>query len=342
MNPPPKLPALKALLATLLTTALSHAHAQQASLAPSEALRCMTPAGEDRAPPYPPQAFRARLGGRVAVEMTFTQADRAPRVRVLNTPEAVLVLTQAVEAHLSGFRVPCLPEGQSVTVNQEFNFVPDDGRQVVQWTQAREPEAERRKEELKCLVRPSQKMSYPLNARRVNAQGVVPLRGRFHRADGPPTITLLDSTPHSALVSAAQDYMAQLRLPCLQGEPLDVDFFFMFILEDAPRWAIQDMDLSQYLTLVKGIQEAQAYFDFGAMKCPFDLRVEMRQPAADNRVGELDGPVPERAFFIDWLSRQRLDLPAARQNALMTQRTTLRVPCGVLALGARTGGGGSR
>jgi hypothetical protein len=59
-------------------------------------------------------------------------------------------------------------------------------------------------------------------------------------------------------------------------------------------------------------------------------------------IGEVGESVPGRAFFIDWLSRQRLDLRARLQNRLIGQSFNLSVPCGIVNLGSQGGGGASQ
>ncbi len=313
----------------------------QTQLAPSEALGCMTPVGAARAPAYPPQAYARKEQGTVAVQMRFTHPDRPPRVEILESGRTTFLLVEAVEDHLRNFRVPCLAPGPTVTIEQQFRFVAHDGREAVQWTEAKDADDLRRRELVKCLV-PGSLPNYPFSALRSNAEGVVPLRLRFSRADGAPEVELLDKTPHVNLVDAARRAALGSRLPCLTGEPLSVDQFYIFTIDGNERLVLKDMSLVQYLSAVQGIRDAQVYFDFNTMKCPFDVRVELQQPASDNRIGELDGPVPERQFFLSWLARQRLQMQPRQQNRLMTQSAVITVPCGVLSLGPTQGGSGSR
>ena len=102
------------------------------------------------------------------------------------------------------------------------------------------------------------------------------------------------------------------------------------------------LTLVQYLRATKDIGKAQVYFSFNEMKCPFDVRIAMNQPIGNNRIGEIGESVPERAFFLDWLSRQRLILPNQQQNLAIGKSPTVSVPCGVLNLGASGGGGASQ
>lgn len=314
---------------------------ESAQLAPSEALRCLTPSADVRAPVYPPEAFARKLEGLIAVRMRFAHREKPPEVTVLERSSGWEGLREAVLSKLQSYRVPCLAEGQSVSIEQEFRFSAHDGREVVQWTQPRDESSAARSALLKCWTRGPQ-ATYPFSALRRGQQGVVPLRLRFSTPNAPPTITVLDNTPDRTLVDAAQHSAERSRLPCHQGDAVEFDVFYSFLIEGDERLVLKDMNLVDYLRFAKGIDQAQVYFNFNEMKCPFDLRVELKQPATDNAFGELDGPVPQRQFFLGWLSRQRLNMSPEQQNRLMGQQALVRVPCGALALGTNSGGAGSR
>jgi hypothetical protein len=316
----------------------SFAAAQTVSLAPSETLRCMTPSTVEReALNYPADAFERKEGGVVRVEMTFHDPGRAPTVKVLG--DALRDLEWAVRDHVSAYRVPCLAAGQQAVIRQDFNFVPSDGRRVL-WTRPRD--AQDRRKLTECLVKPQKLVHYPTVPHARNEQGTVALRLTFTDAVSAPTLTVLDDMPSQPLINAASSHALETRLPCHEGGPVDVHVDYQFRIEGGERVVLKDGDLAFYLGGVEGIRSAQVYFDFRQMKCPFDVRVRMRQPAADNAVGEVAESVPERAFFLDWLSRQRLRLSRADQNRVMGQRVTVSVPCTVLSLGNRSGGGASQ
>jgi Gram-negative bacterial TonB protein C-terminal len=332
---------MRRLSAALLVLAVAApAWASEVSLAPSEALRCMTPLGDARgAIKYPEVALERKEGGLVHTEMTFEDAVSPPSIKIVNQPFQALALS--VIEHLQSFRVPCLQLGQRVVIRQDFRFDPTDGRHVL-WTNARDAADSTRRQQVGCVKWPGKAPAYPAAALRRNEQGVVVMRLKFVDPDKPPEVTVLDNAPGSALIRAATDFASNARVPCLAGEPVEMQIEYRFRIADSDRIVLRDMPLRTLLGALKGIHSAQVFFDFNEMKCPFDVRLRMRQPVGDNRIGEVGESVPERAFFLDWLSRQRLDLKPEVANRLIGDQTTISVPCGTLNLGAKQGGGASQ
>lgn len=311
------------------------------SLAPSEALRCLTPDEAARgAVDYPKELFDRKEGGVVEVELKFTKPDAAPEANVLNEP--LRDLANAVRRHVLNYRVPCLGAGQTTTLRQSFQFSPTDGRKV-NWTRVRDSLETAQRAQTRCIVHPSTKApSYPYNALRVEAEGAVVLRLTFASPDGAPRTEVLDDTPHPHLIETAMDHAAGYRMPCHSGPPVSTVHQYLFKIEGGERIVAKDVGLVAFLRNVKDIQKAQVYFDLNTMQCPFDVRIELRQPTGDNRVGEVGDAVAERQFFLEWLSRLRLNVDRQTQNRLLGQPMTISVPCGVVSLGNRSGGGASQ
>lgn len=307
------------------------------ALAPSEALRCMTPVEAARQPlQYPQAALEAKAGGLVRAEMVFEDPALPPAVKVTN--RTYEPLAQAVMAHLRERRVPCLAPGQKAVLTQEFKFDPTDGRRIL-WSNMREAQTGEEARDRGCTAT-MPRATYPEEALRRDQMGVVALRLRFADNLSPPEVTVLDETPGDALIRSTVELVAASRMSCSIGRPVDFHFYYQY--GDGTTMVLNDVPLRTYLRGVKGIQQAQVYFDFNELKCPFDVRVKMMQPVRDNLVGELGEAVPERVFFLDWLSRQRLDLTPGQQNRLIGQSTTISVPCGTLNLGSTQGGGASQ
>lgn len=328
---------MRCLTAALLALAATVPARADVALAPSEALRCMTPAEAERQSlQYPPAALEAKAGGLVRAEMVFEGPAVAPTVTILGRTYAPLA--QAVTEHLRSHRVPCLAPGQKAVITQEFKFDPTDGRRVL-WTNMRESPKDEDARRTGCAAT-MPRATYPAEAARRGQAGVVALRLRFNDNVSPPEVTVLDESPGDALIRSTVDLVSASRMSCNIGRP--VDFHFYYHYGDGRTTVLNDVPLRTYLRGVKGIQQAQVYFDFNELKCPFDVRVRMMQPVRDNLVGELGEAVPERVFFLDWLSRQRLDLTPGQQNRLIGQSTTISVPCGTLNLGSKEGGGASQ
>jgi TonB family protein len=313
--------------------------AQTATLAPSQALQCLTPTEPERAAlAYPPDALKRKDGGVVRAEMRFDHPELEPDVTILGEP--LEALAGAVRAHLRRYRVPCLGVDQHTTLLQEFRFNPTDGRQVM-WTAPRDRGDAARDARLRCVTR-SPAPDYPAMAAREQQQGTVVVRATFSDGQNAPQVRVLDDTPDRALIEAALRAARQMRMPCHSGVTESVDVHYVFMIDGGDRVVVRDMPLINYLSSLKDIRHAQVYFDFNEMKCPFDVRILMQQPVANNQVGEVGESVPERAFFLAWLSRQRLVLPAKQQNRLIGQSFDVSVPCGALNLGRAAGGGASQ
>jgi Gram-negative bacterial TonB protein C-terminal len=315
------------------------AMAATVTLAPSEALQCMTPSEAERAAiKYPPDALERKEGGVVRAEMVFADPAAPPSIKILNKP--LDVLADAIKEQLRRYRVPCLEPGQRAVIAQDFRFDPSDGRTVL-WSRPRDSGDADRERQRSCLAAFTQP-DYPMAALRREEQGVVALKFTFTDGVNPPHVTVLDDTPHPSLIEAATRSVEKMRLPCHSGRPVSFAVRYDFKLDGGDRIVVRDMALMTFLRAVKDIRKAQVYFDFNEMKCPFDLRVELRQPTEDNRIGEVGESVSERTFFIDWLSRQRLVLPAKQQNRMIGQQFNLSVPCGTINLTDATGSGASQ
>jgi hypothetical protein len=324
------------------------AHAQTTRVAPSAAQRCLT-RGELLlgTPVYPDAAYRLRIGAKVEVDMRFGSPDATPdiaRLKLEADGRFEKDFESAVRDFVAAYRVPCLPSGESVSLKQEFVFVPHDGRPVAMYS-APDAHAQRKAQSVRCVrhARPGTTPEYPLHLLRSERQGNVVLRLVFADAVSAPRTEVLDDGGARAFAETASEFAAEFRMPCHDGEgPVDLVLFYVFRMEGGPRVTLPDLSLLSLLRGLKGIESANAYFDFNTMGCPFDVRFEPLQPVLPNAVGEIGTHHPERRFFLEWLTRQQIDLPKPQLNALLGQRTVVTVPCTVLHLGANAGGGASK
>jgi TonB family protein len=317
--------------------------AQQQTLTESDTLACLTPAASQRgAPRYPEASFERREGGRFPVTLEFTAPDRAPKVNFSGTG-GLSELSDAVLDFVRAYRVPCLKPGQVATLNQEFVFVPTDDRRVL-W-HAPVDDDDRRRERLANCVKhqsPGSKPNYPATVLNNGIEGTVVLKVSFAAGDMPPSVEVLDNAGSDRLAEAAKEFARGWRMPCHEGASVSVNQLYRFSIAGEPRMVLKDISLVTLISGFKGIRQANVYFDFNEMGCPFDLRFALYQPHSPNRVGEVGDALPARRFFLDWLRRQSLDLPAKQRNAIQGQITTVSVPCTVLRLVTTTGGGASQ
>ena len=307
---------------------------QSTTLAPSPALECLTPTAEERNHlEYPPDLYERKDGGTIEVELTFKAADEAPQTRFIDPDDQAFAgLKDAVRKHVRRFRVPCLAAGSPpVKMRQTYVFVPNDGRKAVASEPVDDAVAHRRAlaacmSHVDRQVRPE----YPTYARRFDEQGTVVVLVTFTRPDAPPELKVLASAAKSLEKSVA-DHVAGLRLPCYDGEPVKFSQIYTFKLDGSSRTLIKDTDLKRLLASARQPLEP-AFFDFGTMGCPFDLRVQYLRPHLSNSVREVDNARPERKPFLDWLSRVTLNLDDKTNTAVLGDTFTVQVPCGTLSL----------
>lgn len=329
-------------LAAVVLSASGHAGAQTLALSQSDAVACMTPAGTERGQPdYPREMIDARQGGDVEVEMIFTSPDLPPRVTVRGKTVAQN-LVDSVQRHVARYRVPCLLDGQPVTIRQVFSFVWHAAGRV-NWSEPTDQEDLRRKEAWACLKRPAgdEKIVYPTHSLRRGEAGTVVLRLRFTKPDAEPAVEVLSDAGSPTLAAAAIQHTRGQRIPCLGTDALNLVQFYTFKISGATSFALKNMPLPRFVQAIDGLSRQSVYFDTREMGCPFDLVMSLRQPYASNPIKEVGEPDPRRALFLDWLRRQSLQMSAADLNRAVTSEFMLEVPCMVLNLGASSGGTGS-
>ena len=223
-------------------------------------------------------------------------------------------------------------------------FVPHDGRPVTMMVSS--DDREQRAGKLSACMShsdPGRKLTYSPLALRDGLQGTAVLRVEFADNASAPRITVLDDGGHAGFAAEAREHAIGYRLPCHDNAgTVDYIQLYVFKISGGSRIVLKDQPLLALLCGLKGVRNANVYFDFKEMGCPFDLKFAPMQPYAPNRVGEVGEVHPERRFFLDWLSRQQVDLPRRDLNAVIGQDTLVSVPCTVLNLGNRPGGSASQ
>lgn len=319
------------------------AAAQTIAVSPSAAQRCLT-RGEFLlgTPAFPQESFERRDAGRVLVELTFSRPDAAPSVNVIEDAGGQPFVA-SVRTFVDAYRVPCLEAGQSATLRQEFVFKPTDGRRAY-FSPPVDADARRQERLQACIAHqsPNERVPYPNEAAKRGEHGSVIVKLTFSDATSPPAIAVLDDVGSSALRRSAVLHAEGHRMPCHVGAPVEYVQFYNYQFEGDSRVRLNDMPLTTFLRNVKGIEQANAYFDFTTMGCPFEVRLTLRQPFTANGVGELGAPHLERRFFLDWLRRRELNVDAKTLRAVVAQETTIAVPCTILSLGNQPGGGASK
>ena len=320
----------------------AHAQAQPSvSLIASSAARCLAPTSADEvAPVYPADELRMKRGSSVDVSLTFDSPTSAPSVKFNGSRMAGALddpFYDAVTTYARHLRVPCMAaDSAPVTLRQVFDFVPNDGRKVA-WTAAVDEGDAVRTKSLGCLLYPTGSdadIDYPMQMLRQRREATVVARVRFVAADRAPEVDVLDDGGDKSFAAPIPFYVAHMRLPCMQGGPIDTFVHFRYRIDVGPaqRRVLNDVDLRTFLASVKPIAAGSAYFDTNAMKCPFDIRLKLEQPYEPNVVEELDEDVPARHAFLDWIARQQLNLGPKPPNDLLDQPMNIHVPCATIDL----------
>ena len=165
---------MRTLALLALTLLCSAVVAQDVTLEPSAALRCLTPAADVRGTPtYPPDAWKRGDAGVVEVELIFTVPEGRPEVKVLKSVGGD-DFVDAVKAHVRDFRVPCLQLAEvPVRLRQAYDFVPD--RRSVHWAHPVDLSEPDRRKLLGCVKHESGERGpdFPEGARRAGVQGRV-------------------------------------------------------------------------------------------------------------------------------------------------------------------------
>jgi hypothetical protein len=328
----------RALVLAGLLLAAGSAMAQQprVELAPSEALRCLSPPAAQRgAPDYPFEAYKRGDAGRVHARLTFTAAAQGPALLVL-AQEGDSSFVDAVRAHVQSLRVPCLAAGAPPAVlDIDYVFRKDD--RSVHWHQPVDADVAERTRQLACLRLP-EPPSYPDAALRAAMQATVLVQMRFDAADQPPTMQVHPRADPGALADkrrmlerfaqSVEKSARDIRVPCHSGAPLDLVMTYNFRIEGAGLQGFKPgLTLPSLLPAVRGISKQRLAFDTGRMGCPFDVAMAYRRPHLPNAVAELGSADPARRTLLDWLAQVEFDLPAAMLDAIYGDTATITVPC---------------
>jgi hypothetical protein len=321
-----------ALVAWSLGLAQAPAHAQVGEgltwVPGASALECLRRLDDLQRPAYPERELSLKTPATVRVRLTFTRADAAPRIETTYQAGGD-AFVEAVDRFVRAYRLPCLPSGAAqIVATQEFQFQPEDDRQVFFAGLRENPKTP---ETLRCVtgMRPPE---YPINFASVPPEGTVVVELKFTDPTSPPEAKVLYNGSSPRLAGAVLAAVDRYRVPCLNAAdgPLTARQSFTFALNTSTRYALNDVGLQQFLTVVDKLDQARIRFDFATMACPFEVRIRLYQPHAPNQVGELDRADPNRREFIEWLRGVSLKLPSDAARHVIGQSITVAVPCGVL------------
>ena len=310
------------------------AAASELMLAPSPATCMSPPAAQRGTPDYPQDLWTAGTPGRVLVELIFTGPDLRPEVKILHT-EGGPTFVESVRRHVRDLRLPCLESADvPARVQIDFVFKPVERKAVA--STAVDPDRAEQERQLACVVNGAGSApAYPMEARRKGVQGRVLVEMRFVNADGPPEITLLARSASRDFLPSVTGWAEQFRMPCHAGRPVPTRWTLVYRLEGDERYGFKKIRLVEFLGSIRGLETMRVNFDFNAMGCPFELRLQYLQPQRRNVVVEINEPSPLRQPFLAWLAGAELKISDRDQDAVFGDRVVLAVPCGKFDLQPR-------
>lgn len=300
---------------------------QQVSLEPSDALRCLTPAADVRGvPEYPFFEFKTQKAGRVTVELSFDTPDTKPKVTVLSK-EGGEAFVAAVEDHVKAWRVPCHNRSETpARLSFEFVFRREDGK--VHQTEAEDTAAQRQM--LKCVkhLNDAKLPRYPARALREEVQGRVVAELRFEGPDLAPQVKM-HGRPSAlkAFGSTITEWVAELRMPCHTGEPVNTTYLFLYRFDEGAYGFKPGITFLQLLRLMRAEDRQRMPPDTTTMVCPFDAGLQYRQPDLPNRAWQLGTPEPLRRPFLEWLKTVQFNVPASALDLIYGDSVEFQVPC---------------
>lgn len=285
---------------------------------------------------YPARDRQLETPGFLRVSLRFSAPDRRPEVSVLFRAASDEMLEE-VQWHVRGYRLPCLPRGQSVTAVQEFQFRPRETAPIT-WTAPRAlpaasgtPATQQHLQS--CIRTPKTQPDLWGPARQKDVVNVI-VEMSFAEAEREPDLKVLYASASETQVQTVKDYARRYRLGCSPtAEPFVIQQQFTYRPAHAEAWVFKEaLGLKDFLSHMKGIRQARADFDFKTMNCPFQVAWTLGKPAVDNRVGEVGAPDPNRTEFLAWLGALEIDLSGQPFEQVLGQTVLVNVPCGTLRL----------
>lgn len=265
--------------------------------------------------------------GLLRLKLRFERADRPPMVETL-LESADDEMVRVARRYVSGFRLPCLVEGDKpIELVQEFSFA-RWGQETPVLLRDREPQKLR----LKAAPMPD-----------VPSHGFEPgkmlVRFTFQPGQDEPEVSTVFSGVNRSMKAAVEDTVRRYRLADDMPRPASGQRSFVFRYEgsNATQFRLRkdEFSLMEFLRITSNLREHLVDIDLDSLGCPFDVRLSLRQPYEANGVFEIGAHDPNRAYLLDWLSKLKVSFAnEAQQMDLYETDVKLRIPCGRLDLTA--------
>lgn len=179
---------------------------------------------------------------------------------------------------------------------------------------------------------PSGTLSYPSGQR--TPVGNVVVRMKFVQADTPPETQVLYAAKHHQLAETGTAMAHEYRLQCEKPLTSPVYATQMIRLRTDPGQGanLRDTELVPFLQSLDRASLGKVKFDLNTMSCPFDVKVTLIEPYAENTVVESSARDPNRQEFLAWLRKQVFKYPERAERFLVGESAKVTVPCMVLDL----------
>lgn len=226
-----------------------------------------------------------------------------------------------------------VPQHMSVGHEQLSDMRQDAWAQLPQGVQVTSAESAAAMQQSQCkFIGPSGMQPYPSGNR--TPAGNVVLRMKFAQSDAPPEVEVLYSARHHLLartgVSMAQEYRMHCEKPL--ATPVYATQTIRLRTEGAQGAALKDMAFVPFLQSLDRASLGKVKFDLNTMSCPFDVKVTLIEPFAENTIAEAEARDPARQEFLAWLRKLVFKYPAETERFLVGESTKVTVPCMVLDL----------
>ncbi|OWQ45203.1 hypothetical protein CDL60_20925 [Roseateles noduli] len=301
---------------------------------PAQSLSCLQ--RPEQQPKFPALGNYDRTGGFARVKLKFVAPDQAPEVQLLTNSLREDML-DVVTRYVDRYRLPCLqPTDGTVSAVQEFEF---SNTQKAPLPLAPDETTPRGRLD-HCYLRPKHDMIFNGLSVGREVNNVVITMTFSGDGEQPPEVKVLHQQAVPRAVDTVVDWARASRMPCRKADdpPLVLQQMFRLYPPGLQRQVlkVEQVNLVDFLAMTENPHAEGVRFDFNTMACPFNVNYTMYGPTLPNEVTDGEKK-PDRAIFIDWLSRQNLKYSSAKQaRALFGEDLQIRVPCGELNLHAKT------
>lgn len=254
---------------------------------------------------------------------------------LLMTVTGVAALVQASAAFAGGSKpvIPGVPETMS-TGRSDMSAQRDDAwAQVPQGVQVISADSAAAMEQSQCqFTGPSGKLPYAAGER--TPAGNVVLRLKFVQSDAPPAVEVVYAAKHYLLAKTGESIAKEYRMHCEKplAFPVYATQTIRLRTEGAQGMSLKDMEFVSFLQSLDRASLGKVKFDLNAMACPFDVKVRLIEPFAENAVSESEARNPNRQEFLAWMRKLVFKYPAETERFLVGESTKVTVPCMVLDL----------